>query len=122
MNWPTLLLTLLSVSMSAFAQLLLKTGLLPSGRIVADAGLIQTIGRMLVNPWVLGGLGVYFLGAIVWLFVLERTEVSYAYPFVSFGFILTMILGSLVLGEHIGPSRVIGTLLIVAGIICVARS
>jgi drug/metabolite transporter (DMT)-like permease len=122
MKWATAILILLSVSMSAFAQILLKTGL-PSGtRILTDSGIIPAVARVLINPWIAGGLGLYFLGAIVWLFVLARSEVSYAYPFVSFGFILTMLLGAGLLGEQVGLSRAFGTVLIVAGIICVARS
>jgi len=122
MNRLTLGLTLLSVCMSAFAQILLKTGL-PSGQSAnIDAGVITTVVRMLLNPWVLAGLGLYFAGAIVWLFVLARSEVSYAYPFVSLGFVLTMVLGAALLGEQVGVGRVLGTVLIVAGIVCVARS
>jgi drug/metabolite transporter (DMT)-like permease len=121
MNGPTVLLILLSVTMSAVAQILLKTGL-PTGASNLEAGVAASVMRMLFNPWVLGGLGLYFAGALVWLFVLARTEVSYAYPFVSLGFILTMVMGALILGEHVGATRAAGTALIVAGIICVARS
>lgn len=122
MNWSTLLLILLSVSMSAVAQILLKAGLSPRSGDSDPSGLLQIIARMFLNPWVVGGLGLYFLGALVWLFVLSRAEVSYAYPFVSVGVILTMILGFLVFGEHIGPSRMLGAALIVTGIVFVARS
>lgn len=122
MNWLTVLLILLSVSMSAVAQILLKTGLVAPSVTEAGSGVIATVLRMLLNPWVIGGLGLYFLGAIVWLFVLSRSEVSYAYPFVSLGFVLTMILGATIFGEHVGPARIVGTLLIISGIVFVARS
>src|SRR4051794_9877262 len=105
MNWSTVSLITLSVSMSAFAQILLKTGMRSADTVTPDAGITAALLRMPVIPWIVGGLGLYFLSAFVWLFVLARAEVSYAYPFVSFGFILTMILGSLLLGEHIGPGR-----------------
>jgi len=121
MNWITLLLILVSVCMSACAQILLKVGMTPSGN-GPDATLMATALRVLLNPWVIGGLGLYFLGAVVWLSVLSRVEVSYAYPFVGLGFIATMILGTIFLGEHVGPIRVVGSLLIVSGIVLVARS
>ena len=73
------------------------------------------------NPWVVLGLALYFLSAIVWLLVLSRVDVSFAYPFVGIGFILTMLMGWLALGDLMSPSRVVGTLLIAAGVVLIAR-
>ena len=48
-------------------------------------------------------------------------DVSFAYPFVGIGFILTMLMGWLALGDLMSPSRVVGTLLIAAGVVLIAR-
>jgi drug/metabolite transporter (DMT)-like permease len=64
----------------------------------------------------------YVGGALVWLVVLTRVEVSLAYPFVAMGFVLTLILGWWLQGDSIGLMRVAGTLLIAAGVVLVARS
>ena len=74
------------------------------------------------NWQVLGGLALYALGAILWLLVLARSDVSFAYPFVALGFIITMVLGWAILGESLGAARLIGTLLIVAGVSLVSSS
>ncbi len=117
---PTLLLLiLLSVAMSAAAQLMLKLGVSTAQ---ADAGVAARGTAFMFSPWVMGGLGLYGLGAIVWLFVLQRVPLSAAYPFVGIGFIFTMLIGVFVLGEGISPGRILGTLLIAAGCVCVARS
>lgn len=119
MSAASFLLILFSVSLSALAQLLLKTGV---GRVGASHAGIDTMLAYLTSPWVLGGLMLYGLGALAWLFVLARLPLSAAYPFVGLGFILTMLIGVSVLGEAVSTGRVAGTLLIALGCVFVARS
>ena len=113
-----------SVALSAFAQLFLKLGM-------SSAGIQQTLdqGHPLQSAWaiatnlqVVAGLGLYALGAVLWLLVLARVDVSYAYPFVGIGFIFTMVLGWWVLGEPLGFVRLAGTLLVVGGVWLVSHS
>ena len=59
--------------------------------------------------------------AAIWLLVLARVEVSFAYPFVGIGFIVTMVLGWWLMGDSIGLQRLAGTLLITAGVVLIAR-
>ena len=116
-----LLLILLSVALSAAAQLMLKFGTrLPEG--TAARGPAAELGGLLSSPLVLAGLATYGFGAILWLFVLARAPLSLAYPFVGLGFILTMLAGLLVLGEHLSAARIVGTLMIAGGCVLVARS
>lgn len=114
------LLILASISLSAIAQLVLKLGVgaaaaKPQGVAGEMVGLVQ-------SPLVLAGLGLYGIGAVLWLFVLARAPLSLAYPFVGLGFILTMLAGAWCLGENVTPVRVAGTLLIALGCALVARS
>jgi multidrug transporter EmrE-like cation transporter len=51
---------------------------------------------------------------------LARIDVSVAYAFVALGFLLTMALGSLLLGEPLTLSKLSGTLLVVLGVWLVA--
>ena len=125
MTFRLLLLILTSVSLSALAQIALKAGM--SGRpiqLVLEGGtgasnlVLAVIGAPLV--WL--GLSMYLLGALVWLLVLARIDVSLAYPFVGLGFIFIMLLGFFLLGEAISPVRIIGTLLVVAGVVLISSS
>lgn len=121
MNARLLLLILASVSLSALAQLTLKLG---TAGLAGDRS--QGAGRELwglaTSPLVIGGLALYGIGAVLWLFVLGRAQLSLAYPFVGLGFILTMLAGALVLGEGLSIARIAGTLMIAAGCVLVARS
>jgi multidrug transporter EmrE-like cation transporter len=68
------------------------------------------------------GLVTYGIGALLWLFVLARIDVTLAYPFVGLGFILIMFFGFAILGEQLGTARIAGTLLITTGVVLLANS
>lgn len=124
MNLTVFALILFSVFLSATAQIVLKTGMSQPAISAAMAGgePLAIALQLLQSPGVIGGLGLYFLGAVAWLFVLARVEVSYAYPFVGIGFILTMLFGKFLLGDSIGAARMVGTLLVTSGVVLIARS
>jgi len=122
---PRLLaLVLTSVSLSAAAQVLLKAGMSSAGvtRALTNANVFGLIVAIATDVRVFLGLATYFASAAVWLFVLARLEVSFAYPFVGLGFILTMLLGWAVFADTISPGRVAGTLLVALGVVLIARS
>ncbi len=122
MNLSTLLLILISVSLSAVAQVSMKHGVSQPDiqRNLAEPA--TALGYLATNGYVLAGLMLYVTSVAFWLFALARLDVSVIYPFVGIGFILTMVLAALVLGEPVGPLRVAGTLLVVAGVALVAQS
>ena len=75
----------------------------------------------LVQPMVLVGLALYVAGALAWLSVLARWEVSKAYPLVGLGFALSAMVGYL-LGEQMNGARWAGVALICLGVALVGRS
>jgi len=124
MNPLSFLLIVTAVLISASAQLILKIGM--SGGYVAQAlarnQARDIVASIITSPYVVGGLFLYGVGAIVWLFVLAKQDLSLAYPFVGLGFIVTMFFGLFVLGEHLTASRIAGTLLICVGCALIART
>lgn len=121
MSLRLLALILVSVSLSALAQLALKAG--TSAVAASRPGTVaEELGGMAQSPMVYLGLGLYGLGAAIWLFVLARAPLSLAYPFVGLGFILTMFAGVVAFQEELTPARIVGTVLIAAGCVLVARS
>lgn len=123
MNPSTLALILVSVAMSAAAQVLLKFGV-QAARTAPGAALsfLPALLRTLFHPLVVGGLALYGLGAVLWLGALARTELSKAYPFVSLGFVLTAAAGVLLFNEEISVLRIFGITLIVIGVVLVSQS
>jgi len=116
------LLVLASVSISAIAQVTLKMGVSGKHIQIALAGSLKDlVSAIATSPLVWLGLAMYFAGALAWLLVLARLEVSLAYPFVGLGFILTMLLGFFLLGETVSLPRIGGTLLVVLGVVLISR-
>lgn len=119
----TLALILVSVTLSACAQALFKLGVAPTpGQGAAASSLIGAMVATLLRPGILGGLALYGVGTLVWLRALAQTELSKAYPFVGLGFVMTAALGYAVFNEALGPSRLIGIALVIAGVVLVGRS
>jgi drug/metabolite transporter (DMT)-like permease len=54
--------------------------------------------------------------------VLSRVEVSYAYPLLSVGYIVTTFAGWLFFHESIGPTRWAGIVVICIGVWLITRS
>lgn len=111
------------VFLSVMAQFLIKAGMSSISVKTALAGPvgIHAAAVVMLNPKVVGGLLLYTLGAIVWLGVLARWDVSKAYPLEGLGFALAVIVGFLI-GEQVTLARTLGVLLICAGVFVVSAS
>ncbi|OQW43244.1 MAG: small multi-drug resistant family protein [Proteobacteria bacterium SG_bin5] len=123
MKLADLSLILLSVALSASGQLLLKLGAsAPAVRgAIAGGAPIERALALLGTPALVGGLAVYALSAAAWIVVLSKLDLSLAYPFVGLGFVVTFLIGVLLLGEPASAGRLAGTLLIAGGAVLVAR-
>jgi drug/metabolite transporter (DMT)-like permease len=119
-----LLLILLSVTLSGIAQVSFKMGVSTPGvrEAMTSGGVSQLVMAFLLSPAVLAGLAMYGVGTLIWLSVLARIDLSLAYPFVGLSFLLTAILGHFLFHEAFHAGRILGTALVVAGVVLVARS
>jgi multidrug transporter EmrE-like cation transporter len=117
----TLIIAVVSILFSVAAQFSLKAGMSSAGvrQSLALPFSLQTIFSIITNWNVLGGFLLYGLGAIVWLAVLSKWDVSKAYPLVGLGFGLTMVIGFMA-GEQVTLARVVGVSMICAGIVLVS--
>ena len=118
-----LIIAVFSIALSVAAQFSLKAGM--SGSEV-KAVLAQPLGlrsfiSILTDKYFLLGFLLYGMGAIVWLGVLSKWDVSKAYPLVGLGFVFTVGIGFMI-GEGVTPGRVGGVALICAGGFLVGRS
>jgi multidrug transporter EmrE-like cation transporter len=115
-------LILLSIASGVAGQTCLKLGLTKAGGNASSDTLFSLIGLIMRSPLVLGGLFFYALGAIAWIAVLRRMDLSYAYPFLALNFILIALVGQFVLGETVPLMRWIGIAAICLGILLIANS
>lgn len=114
---------LASVVIGAVGQILLKKGMSSLGPLTLTwKDLLPTILRICTNPFVITGLVVYMAGVLFWLAALSRVDLSYAYPFASLSYVAMLVASWLLFHEGISLVRLVGTLVICAGVLIVARS
>jgi drug/metabolite transporter (DMT)-like permease len=116
-------LILASVALAAAAQIVLKHGMNQffhrTGHAFRfDGGSVRVLVR---TPAVWIGLGLFGLSALVWLAVLSRAALSFAYPFAALTY-AAIVAYDTVRGEAVSGLRWAGVALIVAGIIFVSRT
>lgn len=123
MGTTNLVVILSTVLMSACAQLMLKIGATATlGPHQPADGLLALALRVMFSPMIMGGIFIYGVSVLIWIWVLSRVELSVAYPFVGLSFIFTLVFGIFFLGETLNTAKLIGTLMITTGCVFVAQS
>lgn len=116
-------LILLGVLLNAGAQLLLKEGLRRIGYFDFAWANVMPVGVQVAgSPFILAGITFYVISVGVWILVLSRVEVGYAYPMLSIGYIVNAVAAYYLFQEHLSFSRVTGILIIIAGVYLITRS
>ena len=110
-------LLLFNVILSVLGQILLKQGMNQVGEI---SGSFQQMApkliQALMNPFVIGGIGVYGSTTLIWLVVLSRIKLSVAYPMISLGYIFSILFSWLLFKEDVPKIRVLGAFVICIGV------
>jgi multidrug transporter EmrE-like cation transporter len=116
-------LILLGVLLNAVAQLLLKQGMLRVGSFGLDLATLSSVApKIMASPFVWAGLVSYVLSVAVWLVVLSRVDVSYAYPMVGLGYVFATAVAWAVFHEDVSLMRLAGILVVCAGVYIIART
>jgi len=74
---------------------------------------------LLLQPQIFLGLGAYVLSTACWLAVLSKTDLSFAYPMLSLGYVAVLLIGWLSFGEVVSLLRWLGVVLICVGIVAI---
>lgn len=122
--FKSLVMILTSVLIAVGGQLCLKAGMTQAGRLSAASlsNPMETFFKVAGVPLVWIGLFLYGLSAIVWLVVLSRVDLSFAYPMVGFSYVVVLFLSAFMLGEQVSLLRWIGAVIICIGIALIART
>lgn len=83
---------------------------------------LRFVASMLMTPWVWAAILCTFLAGVAWMLALTRFDLTYAFPFTGVSFVLILLAGAFLFGEHVGLARTAGTLLVVLGLVVVVRS
>lgn len=102
---------------------MLKHGMVARGNPVDQ--MVEVVPHLLAaatNPFVIAGGILYALSFALWLIVLTRADLSYAYPLLSMGYVLIVLLSRVVFHEAVTPVRFLGTLVICVGVFLISRT
>lgn len=120
-----ILLILFSVTLAAVAQLSLKHGMNLVNDELAPASFSlngSSLRGVAQQPYVWGGLLLFGLSALVWLVVLSRASLSFAYPFAALTYVLILLFDQFVLNDTVPPLRWAGVAFIGVGIVLVSQT
>lgn len=115
MNYIYILLTIL---FTVYGQLILKWRIAKYGALPEQlVAKFWFIIKLFIDPFILSGFISAFAASICWMAAMTKFEISYAYPFMSFSFLLVVLLSVFLFGETLTLNKVIGLLFIITGIV-----
>ncbi|UJF35208.1 EamA family transporter [Paenibacillus hexagrammi] len=102
--------------------------LLVAGQILWKLALTRTplngwdsLGSVLVQPYLLLGCLLYGAATLLWFYALSRFDLSRVYPLQSFAYVLGALCGLLVFKETLTTSQWMGLFLLVGGAFMLAK-
>lgn len=111
-------LLLASILASVAGQFLLKAGALKLGKVSAENAMSHILAIITV-PELLAGLTCYALGAVAYILLLTRVNLSIAGPAVALVYVFSVLLGYFMFRETIPLERIIGLGFIACGVVLV---
>lgn len=83
--------------------------------------IIWFIMNVLMDPFIILSLVLTFMGGVLWMLTLSKLDISFAYPFTSLGYVIVLISSYFLFGEQVNMYKIVGTVLVVAGLIVSSR-
>jgi drug/metabolite transporter (DMT)-like permease len=113
---------LLYIVFTVSSQLIIRWCVGSAGTVAAGSDRVGFVLNLLLTPWVWAAFACTFLAGVMWMLTLSRFDLTYAFPFTGVTFLIILAAGALVFGEHVSIGRIVGTLLVLAGLVVVVRS
>jgi drug/metabolite transporter (DMT)-like permease len=109
---------------STTGELFLKRGMNEIGSFdfTAVSAILPTLTKIAMNPFIWIGMIGFVGGSVFWLSVISRVPLSLAYPMLSLSYVIVVVESWIFLNEGLHPLRVIGSLVIIGGVVLVSLS
>lgn len=116
MDRVSLFLLLASAATNALGSTVMKYAYGGDSTMVSS-GWISTILKILMNPWIIVGFGLFGISFFFMAAALSRTDLTLAYPMMSgIVYLILLLIGLLIFKERITVIRIMGMGLILLGI------
>jgi drug/metabolite transporter (DMT)-like permease len=109
-------LLLTAICLTVIGELFLKAGMNEVGEFSASP---VSIFHTFTQWRVILGFALIFSGALFWLGVISRVDFSFAYPLLALSYVVSLLPAHFILGEHVTMNRIIGALIIAAGVVVI---
>lgn len=111
-----------TVLFTVYGQIVVKWQVAKAGALPATLSeKVSFLFGLILNPWIMSGILAGFFALVCWLAAMTKFELSYAYPFMSLAFVFVLILSAVLFHEPLTVAKILGVLLIIAGIIVGSR-
>jgi uncharacterized membrane protein len=110
-DWKILLLTALAAFIGSIGQLEFKQG---ANNLQFDIKLLLT------NYHLIAGVAVYSLSTILYVYALNKGNLSILYPIIATSYIWTLIFSKIFLKEPVGLTSWVGVFFILVGVALIA--
>lgn len=111
-----------TILITVYGQLIVKWRVSQAGSLpVGLPNQAAFFTRLLFDPWMISVILVTPLAALSWFAAMTKYELSYAYPFMSLAFVLVLILSAIFFHEAVTVPKVLGLVLVVAGLIIASQ-
>lgn len=111
-------LFLLGIFLGSLGAIFLKLG---STSISEFSFSLNGIKIFLWNINIIAGLILYFIPAMIWIYLLSKYPVSYIQPMLSLTYVFTPVFALIILQEKIPCVRWIGIAVIILGVFLISR-
>lgn len=115
-------LMLMSVILGSLGQIMVKTGADRLGGLSLTPGTLpDDLWRICRVPEFWFAVVLFGISSLFWVKVLTRSDLTYAYPFGSMGYVFVMLFSALLLNETLTLQKLTGTAVIIAGILILQK-
>ena len=117
----SIFLILIYVILNTIANIFLKLGMKSVGEIdiKININFLNNIFKSILNPFIFSGIIMMGIGIIVWLILLSRESLNYAFSLAALVYIFIPIASNYYLNETISFDRWIGISILFVGLIIV---
>ncbi|MCD6379051.1 EamA family transporter [bacterium] len=119
--FKNMIMIIITVILNTTGQFMIKAGVNKIGKI-DFSNLFASLVEAATNGFVIGGFFSYALSAIMWIVLLSRTQLSWAFPMVSLSYVITALVAPILLNETFSYMRFVGILIICLGVFFVSRT
>jgi multidrug transporter EmrE-like cation transporter len=112
---------MIAICLGVIGQLFLKQGLTQLGEYTLKT-VLPHLPQIFSNFLVLGGFLCYLASSILWIVVVSRVPLSYAYPMIALGYVFIVFFSIIIFKEEVSLVRWIGVATICLGVFLISRT